>query len=272
MKKRRYVQTIAAATLALALTGCAGQAETDDQRVWLNAAEGQPTTVETQEAAKPPTETTIPTLPEETQIPEATEVQQLQQEATETTVPLTVETEPLTEETSPPETVPPAPPPTQPPTFPAEPEETVPPETQPRETEPAETIPIETEPPETEPEETAPAEKETEPESNGNCYSAAEAMAVGNSYAASAYGMTVSPELGFGNASYEFADSAYVSGLKVLGGQSYLNQMVIQKIDSLAANLRGAYGADTDLSAYRVNCYVEYDPDGELYWIYVFYG
>lgn len=275
MKNRRYVRTIAAATLALALTGCAGQAETDDQRVWLNAAEGQATIVVTQEAAQPTEATTIPTeptSPAETQIPETTEVHELQQETTEVTVPLPAETEPLTEETSPLETIPPAPPPTQPPTFPTEPEETVPPETQPRETEPPETIPKETEPPETEPVETAPPETESEPESNGDIYSAAEAMAVGNSYAASAYGMTVSPELGFGNASYEFADTAYVSGLRVLGGQSYLNQMVIGKIDSLAANLRGAYGADTDLSAYRVNCYVEYDPDGELYWIYVFYG
>lgn len=266
MKNRRYVRTIAAATLALALTGCAGQAETDDQRVWLNAAEGQATTVVTQEAAQPIETTTIPTeptSPAETQIPETTEVHKLQQEATEATVPLTAETEPLTEETSPPEAVPPSPSPTQPPTFPTEAEdETVPPETQPRETEPPETIPKETEPPETEP----------EPESSGDIYSAAEAMAVGNSHAASAYGMTVSPELGFGNASYEFADTAYVSGLRVLGGQSYLNQMVIQKIDSLAANLRGAYGADTDLSAYRMNCYVAYDPDGDLYWIYVFYG
>ena len=275
MKNRRYVRTITAATLALALTGCAGQAETDDQRVWLNAAEGPTTTVETQEAAKPPTEATIPTeptSPEETQIPETTEVHELQQETTEVTVPLPAETEPLNEESSPPETIPPAPPPTQPPTFPTEPEETVPPETQPRETEPPETLPKETEPPETEPVETAPPETEPEPESSGDIYSASEAMAVGNSYAASAYGMTVSPELGFGNASYEFADTAYVSGLRVLGGQSYLNQMVIQKIDSLAANLRGAYGADTDLSAYRVNCYVAYDPDGELYRIYVFYG
>lgn len=275
MKTRRYVRTIAAATLALALTGCAGQAETDDQRVWLNAAEGQATTVVTQEAAQPTEATTIPTeptLPEETQIPESTEAQELQQEATETTVPLTAETEPLTEETSPPETVSPAPSPTQPPTFPTEPMETVPPETQPTQTEPPETIPKETEPPETEPVETAPPETEPEPESSGDIYSASEAMAVGNSYAASAYGMTVSPELGFGNASYEFADTAYVSGLRVLGGQSYLNQMVIKKIDSLAANLRGAYGADTDLSAYRVNSYVAYDPDGELYWIYVFYG
>lgn len=230
MKKRRYVRTIAAATLALALTGCAGQAETDDQRVWLNAAEGQATTVVTQEVAQPTEATTIPTeptLPEETQIPETTEVHELQQETTEVTVPLPAETEPLNEESSPPET-----------------------------------IPKETEPPETEP----------EPESSGDIYSAAEAMAVGNSYAASAYGMTVSPELGFGNASYEFGDTAYVSGLKVLGGQSYLNQMVIGKIDSLVANLRGAYGADTDISAYRVNCYVAYDPDGDLYWIYVFYG
>lgn len=276
MKTRRYVRTIAAATLALALTGCAGQAETDDQRVWLNAAEGQATTVVNQEAAQPTEATTIlaePTLPEETQIPESTEVHKLQQEATEATVPLTAETEPLTEETSPPENVPPAPPPTQPPTFPTEAEEeTVPPETQPRETEPPETLPKETEPPETEPVETAPPETEPEPETSGDIYSAAEARAVGNSYAASAYGMTVSPELGFGNASYEFADTAYVSGLRVLGGQSYLNQMVTAKVDSLVANLRGAYGADTDLSAYRVNCYVAYDPDGELYWIYVFYG
>lgn len=97
-------------------------------------------------------------------------------------------------------------------------------------------------------------------------------MAGGNSYAASAYGMTVSPELGYGNASYEFADTAYVSGLKRLGGQSYLNQMVIAKVDSLAANLLGAYGEDTALAGIRVNCHVEYDPDGELYWIYVFYG
>ena len=240
MKKRRYVRTIAAATLALALTGCAGQAETDDQRVWLNAAEGQATTVVTQEAAQPTEATTIPTeptLPEETQIPESTEAHELQQETTEVTVPLPAETEPLNEESSPPET-----------------------------------IPKETEPPETEPVETAPPETEPVPESSGDIYSAAEAMAVGNSYAASAYGMTVSPELGFGNASYEFGDTAYVSGLKVLGGQSYLNQMVIGKIDSLVANLRGAYGADTDISAYRVNCYVAYDPDGELYWIYVFYG
>ena len=59
--------------------------------------------------------------------------------------------------------------------------------------------------------------RRSEWQSNSNCYSAAEAMAVGNSYAASAYGMTVSPELGFGNASYEFADTAYVSGLKVMG-------------------------------------------------------
>lgn len=271
MKKRRYVRTIAAATLALTLTGCAGQAETDDQRVWLNAAEGQATTVVTQEVAQPTEATTIPTeptLPEETQIPETTEVQKMQQETTEVTVPLPAETEPLNEETSPPETVPQ----TLPPTFQTEPEETVPPETQPRETEPPETIPKETEPPETEPVETAPPETEPEPESSGDIYSAAEAMAVGNSYAASAYGMTVSPELGFGNASYEFGDTAYVSGLKVLGGQSYLNQMVIGKIDSLVANLRGAYGSDTDISAYRVNCYVAYDPDGELYWIYVFYG
>ena len=240
MKKRRYVRTIAAATLALALTGCAGQAETDDQKVWLNAAEGQATTEVTQEAAQLTEATTIPTeptLPEETQIPESTEAHELQQETTEVTVPLPAETEPLNEESSPPET-----------------------------------IPKETEPPETEPVETAPPETEPKPESSGDIYSAAEAMAVGNSYAASAYGMTVSPELGFGNASYEFGDTAYVSGLKVLGGQIYLNQMVIGKIDSLVANLRGAYGADTDISAYRVNCYVAYDPDGELYWIYVFYG
>ena len=150
--------------------------------------------------------------------------------------------------------------------------ETVPPETQPTQTEPPETIPKETEPPETEPEETAPSEKEPEPESSGDIYSASEAMAVGNSYAASAYGMTVSPELGFGNASYEFADTAYVSGLRVLGGQAYLNQMVTAKVGSLAANLRGAYAADPDLSAYPVNCYVQSDPHGELYWIYVFYG
>ena len=257
MKKRRYVRTIAAATLALALIGCAGQAETDDQRVWLNAAEGQATTVETQEAAQPTEATAIPTestSPPETKIPETTEAHTLQQETTEPTVPLPAEAEPPTEDTTPPEPVPPAPP-----------------ETQPRETEPTQTIPKETEPPETIPAETTPPEKGTEPES-GDVYSAAEAMAVGNSYAASAYGMTVSPELGFGNASYEFGDTAYVSGLKVLGGQSYLNQMVIGKIDSLVANLRGAYGADTDISAYRVNCYVAYDPDGDLYWIYVFYG
>lgn len=220
--------------------------------------------MEPQEAAKPPTETTIPTLPKETQIPETTEVQKLQQEATETTAPLTAETEPLTEATSPAETIPPAPPPTEPPIFPTEP---APPETQSPET----TTP-ETEPPVTEPEETAPPETEPEQPVSGDIYSASEAMAVGNSYSASAYGMTVSPELGFGNASYEFADSAYVSGLKVLGGQAYLNQMVIAKVDSLVANLRGAYSADTNISAYRVNCYVEYDPDGELYWIYVFYG
>ena len=256
MKNRRYVRTIAAATLALALTGCAGQAEIDDQRVWVNAAKGQPTTVEPQETSKPPTESTIPTdptSPTETQIPETTEVQKLQQEATETTVPLTAETEPLTEETSSPETMPP---------------ETVPPQTESPETRPTDPVLEETAPPET----TVPPETEPEQPASGDIYSASEAMAVGNSYAASAYGMTVSPELGFGNASYEFADSAYVSGLKVLGGQSYLNQMVIGKIDSLVENLRGAYGADTDISAYRVNCYVEYDPDGELYWIYVFYG
>ena len=137
---------------------------------------------------------------------------------------------------------------------------------------PPETQPRETEPPETEPDETAPPEKETEPESNGDIYSASEAVAAGNSYAASAYGMTVSPKLGFGNASYEFADTAYVSGLKILGGQSYLNRMVTAKVDSLVENLRGAYGPDADISAYRVNCYVEYDPDEEVYWIYVFYG
>lgn len=177
---------------------------------------------------------------------------------------------------------------TQPP-VPTESEATVPAETEipePTETEPE--IPLETEPtrpaetepstpPPTEPTttETEPQQSETastEPERSGDIYSSADAMATGNSYAASAYGMSVDYSLGFSNASYEFADSAYVSGLKVLGGQSYLNQMVIQKIDSLVANLRGAYGEETDISAYRVNCWVEYDDDGELYWIYVFYG
>ena len=228
-----------------------GQAEPDDQMIWLNTAEGPTTTVETQEVAQSTEATTIPTeptSPAETQIPETTEVQKMQQETTETTVPLPAETEPLTKETSPSE---------------SRPEATIPPETVPSQTEPPETTPPET---------TVPPETEPKRHASGDIYSVLEAMAVGNSYSASAYGMTVSPELGFGNASYEFADTAYVSGLKVLGGQAYLNQMVIAKVDSLVANLRGAYGGDTDISAYRVNCYVEYDPDGELYWIYVFYG
>lgn len=268
MKERRYVKSLAAAVLALALTGCAGQAETDDQRVWLNAAEGQPTTVETQEAAKPTTVITIPTLPEETQIPETTEVRELQQEATEVTDPVTAETEPQIEQTAPPQTSPPEtlPPETRPPET--APPETTPPQTEPLETRKTDPVSEETTPPET----TEPSETEPEQIASGDIYSASEAMAVGNSYSASAYGMTVSPELGLGNASYEFADSAYVSGLKILGGQAYLNQMVIAKVDSLVANLLGAYGADTDITAYRVNCYVEYDLDGELYWIYVFYG
>ena len=161
---------------------------------------------------------------------------------------------------------------------PAETDPYIPPETAatvPADTEPAEAEP--TTPPSTEPaqKETEPQQSEpapTEPERSGDIYSSAEVMAVGNSYGTSAYGMSVDYSLGFSNASYEFADAAYVSGLKVLGGQSYLNQMVVQKIDSLVANLRGAYGADTDISAYRLNCWVEYDDDGELYWIYVFYG
>lgn len=166
-------------------------------------------------------------------------------------------------------------------TKPAEPEPTYPPVTEPlpKETEPPQTepTPAETEPqqPEslpTEPEPQQPESLPTEPEISGDIYSSTEAMAVGNAYAASTYGMSVDYSLGFSNASFEFADAAYVAGLKVLGGQSYLNEMVLQKIDSLAANLRGAYGAETDLSAYRVNCWVEYDDDGELYWIYVFYG
>lgn len=156
---------------------------------------------------------------------------------------------------------------------PTETEPAIPPETEqtePEETDP--TIPPSTEstPTETEPQQSEPAS--TDPERSGDIYSSADAMATGNSYAVSAHGMSVDYSLGFSNASYEFADSAYVSGLKVLGGQSYLNQMVIQKIDSLVANLRGAYGEETDISAYRVNCWVEYDDDGELYWIYVFYG
>ena len=166
-------------------------------------------------------------------------------------------------------------------TKPAEPEPTCPPATEPlpKETEPPQTepTPAETEPqqPESLPTEPEPQQSEpapTEPEISGDIYSSTEAMAVGNAYAASTYGMSVDYSLGFSNASFEFADAAYVAGLKVLGGQSYLNEMVLQKIDSLAANLRGAYGAETDLSAYRVNCWVEYDDDGELYWIYVFYG
>lgn len=166
-------------------------------------------------------------------------------------------------------------------TKPAEPEPTYPPATEPmpKETEPQQTepIPAETEPqqPESMPTESEPQQSEpapTELEISGDIYSSTEAMAAGNAYAASTYGMSVDYSLGFSNASFEFADAAYVAGLKVLGGQSYLNEMVLQKIDSLAANLRGAYGAETDLSAYRVNCWVEYDDDGELYWIYVFYG
>ena len=63
MKIRRYFRTIAAVTLALALTGLAGQAETDDQRVWMNAADGQAATAETQEAAIPPTKSTTQQKP-----------------------------------------------------------------------------------------------------------------------------------------------------------------------------------------------------------------
>lgn len=97
-------------------------------------------------------------------------------------------------------------------------------------------------------------------------------MAVGNDYAVSAYGMCVDGSLGFGNASYEFADTAYVSGLNQLGGQACLNQMVKTKVDSLVSNLLGAYGGDFPIAGTRVNCYVEYDPEDNLYWIYVFYG
>lgn len=193
---------------------------------------------------------TLPQLPAETQSPKPTE--------TEPVIPLETQA-----------------------TKPAEPEPTYPPATEPmpNETEPQQTepTPAETEPqqPESMPTESEPQQSEpapTEPEISGDIYSSTEAMAAGNAYAASTYGMSVDYSLGFSNASFEFADAAYVAGLKVLGGQSYLNEMVLQKIDSLAANLRGAYGAETDLSAYRVNCWVEYDDDGELYWIYVFYG
>ena len=273
MKIRRYFRTIAAVTLALALTGLAGQAETDDQRVWMNAADGQAATAETQEAAIPPTKSTTqqkPSLPAKTKIPVRQEVYELQQEATETTVPLTAETEPPNEKTTPPEPVPTETVPEEPSDFPQETTEPQTPEPPPATTESPESVPEETVPTETVPEETVPPEPE--PPASGDIYSAPEAMAVGNSYAASAYGMIHTPELGFGNASYEFADAAYVSGLKVLGGQAFLNQMVIAKVDSLVENLYGAYGGDTDISAYRVNCYVEYDPDGEVYWIYVFYG
>lgn len=129
------------------------------------------------------------------------------------------------------------------------------PDSQPTESLPAETIPLETEPP-----------------ASGDIYSAGEAMAVGNNYAVTAYGMCADSSLGFGNSSYEFADTAYVSGLNWLGGQNYLNQMVKAKVDSLVRNLTGAYGADFPIAGTRVNCYVEYDPSGNLYWIYVFYG
>lgn len=195
--------------------------------------------------ATKPTETE-PVIPLETQATKPAEPEPTYPPATE---PLPKETEPQQTEPTPAETEP-----QQPESLPTEPDPQQP-----------ESLPTEPEPPQSEP---AP----TEPEISGDIYSSTEAMAVGNAYAASTYGMSVDYSLGFSNASFEFADAAYVAGLKVLGGQSYLNEMVIQKIDSLAANLRGAYGAETDLSAYRVNCWVEYDDDGELYWIYVFYG
>lgn len=245
----------------LVFTGCRNNGNTQSQ----NQSERMPVEynqTEPDQILQTEPENSEPEIPETTlpaiQIPEQTE--------TEATIPF--ETQPPvpteSETTVPAETQVPEPTETEP-ENPPKTEPTGPSETEPSTSPPTEPTPTEPEPPQSEP---AP----TEPEISGDIYSSTEAMAVGNAYAASTYGMSVDYSLGFSNASFEFADAAYVAGLKVLGGQSYLNEMVLQKIDSLAANLRGAYGAETDLSAYRVNCWVEYDDDGELYWIYVFYG
>lgn len=106
-----------------------------------------------------------------------------------------------------------------------------------------------------------------------NGISVAEAAAVGNAYAASTYGMKVTPELGFDNAGFNFADSFYLTALEVMGMQKALNQATTEKVDCFVEGQMGAYGETLeDVAYYRVNCHVEYDPDGELYWIYVFYG
>lgn len=140
------------------------------------------------------------------------------------------------------------------------PRPTNPPATQPPATEaPKPTEPPATEPPETEPEDPYP-------------YSASDAMEYGNSYAAS-QGFNIDYSLNTYDDGYIMTHTIAVSTLRELGGQSWLNESVIEQINSTMDTLSASYGT-TDWSVVRGLTYVECTTsNGEpAYRIYFLYG
>lgn len=235
-------------TVSLLLTGCKGNAaKTTDPCDALLATETTAATT----ATKPTTKaTTKPTTKPTTGKTETTK-------ATEATKPAEngkpVETQKPTEA---PKTND-SPKPTNPPAT-ESPKPTNPPATE----TPKPTNPPETEPPETEPEDPYP-------------YDAYEAMDCGNSYAAN-QGFTIDYSLTVDEASYIMTNTVTVGTLDRNGGQSLLNEFVIDKVANTMAELTANYGDSTaeDWACYRARAYVECTTsNGEpAYRIYFLYG
>ena len=93
------------------------------------------------------------------------------------------------------------------------------------------------------------------------------AMAYGNQYAANTYGWIVEHTLNASNAGYYFPDSGSIGSYQNSGGQSALNQAVVNNINYLYdARVRATGSGD----GYCVNCHV-YEENGTVF-IYVYYG
>ena len=235
---------LVAAVLVLGLlTGCNGNAaKTTDPSDALLATETTAATMATKPTTKPSTSKPTTGKTDTTKATEATK-------PAESGKP--VETQKPTEA---PKTND-SPKPTNPPATEA-PKPTNPPATQPPATEAPK--PTETEPLETEPEDPYP-------------YSASDAMSYGNSYAAS-LGFNIDYSLNKYDDAYIMTHSIAVSTLEDLGGQSWLNESVIDQVNSTMDTITASYGI-TDWTLARGLVLVEEttlygEPAYEIYFLY----
>ena len=225
------------------LTGCNGNAaKTTDPSDALLATETTAATMATKPTTKPSTSKPTTGKTDTTKATEATK-------PAESGKP--VETQKPTEA---PKTND-SPKPTNPPATEA-PKPTNPPATQPPATEAPK--PTETEPLETEPEDPYP-------------YSASDAMSYGNSYAAS-LGFNIDYSLNKYDDAYIMTHSIAVSTLEDLGGQSWLNESVIDQVNSTMDTITASYGI-TDWTLARGLVLVEEttlygEPAYEIYFLY----